>query len=861
MKQWMSLGRRFTFACAFVFLVAFVSPNFAQQTFRLTTGWASPAGYLRGSTDGPTTDLAARVGEEELYVAPLLPSRSVFAVDYEGVSPGSLDSVYFKTTELLRFAPTGGAAKGTLRVELPPEALAESYLPVTLYSGDAENRYSPYIPFNAYDYDDFSIRNVRIETPDGRVLRPASMVGYFGHDLTAFKSYEEAKTYEFGNGGPDAWNDSKLLMAVFAFEMDPAFARDFEIDISGLSLKEGKAVLDIMKDGKKAASLPFAVDATAPVIHIAAPKDSMPLRGKVTIDASAVDSGSENPRLTASLDGRNVALPLQFQATGLTAGRHELVVHARDAVGNESKASYSFRTADENPKIPVIDMPAKGQAAITLADPQNDELVVEIRQGWRLTTTEGSVVAVADIYPRDPPLALEGPAEVFLDPLTVGAADGEAAEASALAGFPGHRFEVSVPQAPLDSIRITWEGSTLPGRHISAWTWDFRVGRWTSSASGSSGPLSWDIDLVRQVQAGKAQILVMDPPEAIDAPFTVAWMSDPQYYAESFPAIYDKLANWLADGYRSEKISYVVDTGDIVNKSLERRQWVVADTVMRILDAAGLPYGAISGNHDIQHEQKVYDAYLYYFGEKRFAGDLHRGGSWKGGINHYDLLSFGAYDFIFLFIGNGYEADPEGLAWADGVLKAYPDRAAVVLTHYYLNANGTKSAGGKAIYDALVVPNDNVRLVLCGHIHGAATVKQRLKRADGSSRLVTEMLADYQSNPFGGEGYLRLLTFDPSKARLAVRTYSPWLDKWNSFGQAKDEFDLEFEFPEPVKQISTDYFKADVFGTTALSSFGFQPSGSTLRVAAPDVGWYALVQDKFGGMSKSAVLLPEVLKP
>ncbi len=861
MKQWNSLGLRIRFVPVLVLLATLISPSFAQQTFRLTTGWASPVGYLSGTTDGPTSDFTARVGEEEIYVTPLLPSGSVFAADYEGVLPGSLDSVYFKTTELLRFAPSEGAAHGTLRVELPPESLAESYLPITLYSGDGENRYSPYIPFNAYDYDDFSIRNVRVETPDGRILLPSSMVGYFGHDLTAFKSYDEGKTYEFGNGVPEAWNDSKLLMAVFAFEMDPAFARDFEIDISGLSLKEGKTVLDIIKDGKKAASLPFVVDATAPVIHIAAPKGPMPLRGAVTIGATAVDAGSGKPRLTASLDGGSVALPFHVQAVALPAGSHELVVFAVDAVGNESKASYSFRTADENPSIPVIAMPAKGQATIRITDPQNDELGVELLQGWRLTAGDGSVVAVADIYPRDPPLTLEGPAEIYLESLAVANADGEVAETSALAGFPGHRFEVTIPQVAFDSVRITWEGSTLPGRHVSAWTWDFKDSRWTRSISGSTGPLAWYLDPERQVQAGKAQVLVLDPPDAIDSPFTVAWMSDPQYYAESFPAIYKKLADWLVEGYASGKISYVVDTGDIVNKSLERRQWVVADTSMRILDEAGMPYGAISGNHDIQHEQKVYDAYLYYFGEKRFSGDLHRGGSWRGGINHYDLLSFGAYDFIFLFIGNGYEADTEGLAWADGILKAYPDRTAVVLTHYYLNANGTKSAGGRAIYDALVVPNDNVRLVLCGHIHGAAIAKQRIRRADGSSRLVTEMLADYQSNPFGGEGYLRLLTFDPSKAMLSVRTYSPWLDKWNSFGKAKDEFDLEFEFPDPVKQLSTDYFKADVFGTAVLTSLGFQPSGSTLNVAAPEVGWYARVRDKFGGISKSALMPPEASKP
>jgi hypothetical protein len=864
MKYWIGRGPIAVPAFVFFILAAASSPASSQQKFWPASGWASPAGVIQISTDGPIADLGARIGGEDIYVTPRLPAGSVFVAEFKDVSPESLDSVYYKTSELLRFAPAQGSGNGTLRIKLPAEALAESYLPITLYSADGKNRYSPYIPYNAYDYDDFSLRAVRIETPDGRVLKPASMVGYYGNDLTAFKPYDEEKSYEFGNGEPNSWDDSKILMAVFAFEMDIEFARDFELDVSGLSLKEGNATVELVRDGKKVATIPIRIDATAPVIDIRAPRDLSPLRGKVTLDASAADSGSGIGSISASLDGAPATLPLVFQAAMLAEGRHEFAVRALDAAGNESRASYSFRIADENPAVPAISSPAKGsdgKTSILVSDPQKDELSVELRRGWLLTAAEGSVIAVADIYPRDPPLSLEGPAEIFLEPEALSKADGEAVETSSLTGFPGHRFEIDIPQVAFDSARITWQGSTLPGRHVSAWTWDFTDRRWVFSASGGSGSFVWDLDPVRQVQAGKAQVLVLDPPDRIDSPFTVAWMSDPQYYAESFPNIYGNLANWLAGKYRSGEIGYVVDTGDLVNKSLERRQWVVADTSMKILDEAGMPYGAISGNHDIQHEQKVYDAYLYYFGDKRFAGEEHRGGSWKGGINHYDLLSFGAYDFIFLFIGNGYETDPEGLAWADGILKTYPDRIAVVSTHYYLNANGTKSAGGKAIYDALVEPNDNVRLVLCGHIHGVATVKQRIGRADGSSRLVTEMLADYQSNPFGGEGYLRLLSFDPSKSILSVRTYSPWLDKWNSFGQAKDEFDLEFEFPEPVKQLSTDYFAAEIFGKATLAGFGPLPSGSVLRVDAPDGAWYTLVRDGFGGVSKSAVIEPEQAKP
>ena len=81
----------------------------------------------------------------------------------------------------------------------------------------------------------------------------------------------------------------------------------------------------------------------------------------------------------------------------------------------------------------------------------------------------------------------------------------------------------------------------------------------------------------------------------------------------------------------------------------------------------------------------------------------------------------------------------------------------------------------------VVVPNPNVRLVLCGHSH-AVFHNAVMIDDDGDGvpdRKVYQLLANYQEEEKGGLGYLCILTFDPLTDQLAVSTYSPYLDDYN----------------------------------------------------------------------------------
>src|SRR6185437_10594075 len=49
-----------------------------------------------------------------------------------------------------------------------------------------------------------------------------------------------------------------------------------------------------------------------------------------------------------------------------------------------------------------------------------------------------------------------------------------------------------------------------------------------------------------------------------------------------------------------------------------------------------------------------------------------------------------------------------------------------------------------------------------------------------SGNLVNQILSDYQSEPLGGSGFLRIIKISPSLNRVTVTTYSPYLDQFKT---------------------------------------------------------------------------------
>ncbi|KFF59597.1 hypothetical protein JF66_10220, partial [Cryobacterium sp. MLB-32] len=359
--------------------------------------------------------------------------------------------------------------------------------------------------------------------------------------------------------------------------------------------------------------------------------------------------------------------------------------------------------------------------------------------------------------------------------------------------------------------------------------------------------------------------------------FTLAWESDTQYYNASYYQRQLDIHDYLLGQREATNLQYVFHTGDIVDNNLDENQWTNANAAYSMLDDAQLPYGVLAGNHDVGQKDDDYTAYKANFGADRYQANPWYGESFEDNRGHYDLITAGGMDFIMLYLG--WAPSEEGIAWLNEVLARYPERTAILNLHEYMLTTGGLGEVPQQIHDEVVAPNANVGMVFSGHYHDAFTrIDEFDDTGDGvPDRSVYQMLFDYQGLPEGGQSFLRLLQFDNQSQQIGVRTYSPYLDTYNS-----DDPTLELQHQEfavtyaafgltpTVKSLATDAFTVDILTTTEIAAFADVASGTDVSAAwtpgPGSHGWYAFSADPFGATAYSevrrlTVAVPAVVPP
>ncbi len=285
-----------------------------------------------------------------------------------------------------------------------------------------------------------------------------------------------------------------------------------------------------------------------------------------------------------------------------------------------------------------------------------------------------------------------------------------------------------------------------------------------------------------------------------DSAFTVIGLPDTQNYSSSFPAIFTAQTAWVVDQRAALDIRFVSHYGDIVNNADQPVQWARADESMSLLDDAGIIYGVCPGNHDITASGSVGQPYipqpyLERFGPSRFGGRAWFGGASPSGMSSYQYFSAGGMEFLSLHL----ECDTpvRELAWAQGILDENRDRPVLVTTHRYLqdaedytsgvplvssgryppiwySVEGTYTPDGiqsNEFFDWFIRKNPSIFMVNCGHFHE----EYRQVSTNVAGLPVHEVLADFQDDPNGGDGWMRIMRFDVAANTIDIDTYSPTL--------------------------------------------------------------------------------------
>lgn len=333
------------------------------------------------------------------------------------------------------------------------------------------------------------------------------------------------------------------------------------------------------------------------------------------------------------------------------------------------------------------------------------------------------------------------------------------------------------------------------------------------------------------------------PPVGPD--FTLVTLPDTQFYSENTGGTrlqhFLSQTNWIVANRTTLNIPFVAHMGDMVqNGDSVQQEWINADSAMDILEdplttllTHGIPWGGAPGNHDQQPIGSPDGASAFwntYFGTARWAGRPYWGGNYStNNDNNYQLFSTSGLDFIIINLEYRPNANQAVLDWADALLKAHPNRRAIITSHWLIGTGNPAAWGGhgQAVYDNLK-DNPNLFLMLCGHIHGEG---QRADTFEG--RTVYTVLQDYQSRSNGGDSWLRYFVFSPANNTISAKTLQ------TRTGTFETDPDSEFTLPYTMGAGSATWVPLGTVnasgGTATLDWTGL--AGST------EYEWYAAVSD------------------
>mgnify|MGYP000929345234 CR=1 FL=1 len=296
--------------------------------------------------------------------------------------------------------------------------------------------------------------------------------------------------------------------------------------------------------------------------------------------------------------------------------------------------------------------------------------------------------------------------------------------------------------------------------------------------------------------------------------WSMVLMPDPQSYVKFSrnQPVLELMTAWVVDNIDKLNVKMVLCTGDLVEQNdmpnpdgkngdqPSKSQWESVARAFTRLDGR-VPYIAATGNHDFgfksaENRQTQYDH--YFPADKNFLSQkLLREAGVDGNGN--PSLTNAVYEFNsphgkkMLFMVLEFAPRNSVLEWAKKVVAQdkYKDHFVVLLTHSYLNSKSERieTEGyplvdrnyGQAVWEKLVQPSSNIRMVFSGHIGVPDDILGHIGfRSDknAAGKKVNQMVFNAQAlgggwHGNGGDGWLRYLEFMSGGKKVKVKTFSP----------------------------------------------------------------------------------------
>lgn len=282
--------------------------------------------------------------------------------------------------------------------------------------------------------------------------------------------------------------------------------------------------------------------------------------------------------------------------------------------------------------------------------------------------------------------------------------------------------------------------------------------------------------------------------------------------------ILDMMLSWVVRYKKELNIQQALFTGDLVYYNhtgtpapnvtdlIGKEQWKVTSSLLEKLDG-NLPYVLCTGNHDygVRSAENRHTNFNEFFQTDR--NPRSREQLVECGPNTFGVrtLENAAYEFTapvpdcrkFLIITLQFAPSDTQLEWAKKLADnpKFANHIGIVLTHSYMYANGERiqkenyiinqkygGRTGEEIFQKLVYPAKNIRLVVCGHVCKPDEWDKAVGFSvdkNSSGKTVSQMVFNTQAigggfTGSGGDGWLRLLEFMPDKKTVKATTFSPY---------------------------------------------------------------------------------------
>lgn len=692
--------------------------------------------------------------------------------------------------------------------------------------------YNENLVYGQYNLDDVKLNSLAVTDVMGNAL-PLTLVKYLPVEGKAGTTKTET-TY---NKSPldigDGWNAATGLggstpnvpvMAGFSFDYsEGGTSKGMVYEVDTTLLPEGENEIRFYNTESNSyydKSEYITVNNKAPGADFGFQNGGIVYKGgELTVEIKDSVSGLKSAEIY--LDDKKIktvvkAGMVNIDTSALSEGRHTIYAYTLDRAGNKEYFFSFFTLAGKSPEMPVIEGNiVSGNSNKTygvklvkninmFVNPMGDFNNAFLRNSYEESADFGDLGNITTTA-----LGNSLPYQSFL--IDVSGFDGKA----------------------VVSCTAETDGKTP---YIAA-AWNYKTSKWDALEKAESGEsITVEADIPTYSKDGKMRINIY-PDLSGNGSDTILWHTDTQYYTryDDLNFLYKSIMDYAAGEYNQGNIAYVLFTGDFVDQMSSEaeadKEFGVASEMQKILDDAGVPNGVLAGNHDTRHTGYDYSYYVKYFPRSRYDSNKWYGGSLDNNINHFDLVTVGGYNFIIIYLSYGREADDKTVAWANQVLETYSNYNAIIATHEYLLASGVWSAtSSKNLWEKIVVPNENVKMILCGHNEG---VSNRIRKVEGTGREVLEILHDYQFAEINqgpkhiengytcdGESFLRLLTFNNS-GQMIMSTYSPYYDINNYFSPYEENFVYSLDLIENRPSIKTTFFEIGVNPMETQSAEGF----------------------------------------